>query len=118
MIENLIEIESYLKISFPTDYLNYIENNIGVYENEYNIVDFWSLFQILNMEKKVNYSSTIPNYVVIGTNLSGTALLLNRHDQGIFVTEFIGMDEDYIIKIANNFTEFIQKFNNGRIEDF
>ncbi|MFZ1458171.1 MAG: SMI1/KNR4 family protein [Saprospiraceae bacterium] len=114
--EKVKDILFKLNFELPKDYLNYIISNDGVVENHLNYIDLWPLDKLFQYNDECESFIYLPSYLIIGTNGGGTALAIKINTGEIFATEMIGMDENDVIKVANNFTEYLQYFKTKNLD--
>jgi len=105
------------KIEMPEDYISYM-NNLQDFEI-YTENGYLELFPINELEQINNEYETrqyVPNYYAIGTNGGGVGIFINKKNKQLYSIPFVGMDESEAVLLANSFSEFLYKFENGELE--
>lgn len=110
-------VESHFKEKFPDDYIFYLENYLE-FEDFVNVeyVKLWSLENLIEINESYEIQKYIPNVIAIGSNGGGEFIgieFMERQINRVILTPTI-LDEESNIEIGNNFSDFLERLDQGK----
>ncbi|MGR3808246.1 SMI1/KNR4 family protein [Pasteurella testudinis] len=103
-LEKILTLESFLNFKLPEDYLEFMlscNGGEGFVGDDYFIL--WEIDDLINYNKEYEVNKYLTNVFLIGSNGGGEAIGFKLENMNVIRVPFIGMDEDYIEVVANEF---------------
>ena len=102
-------------VKLPDDYLGFVSENGGgegaIGEEGY--LQLWSLGELAEQNEFYEVRETLPNCVLIGTDLSGSMFGVTEHGEFFTVPDDMGLDAEEIEVLCSSFEEFMEKLGRG-----
>lgn len=108
------QIEEYLQIAFPSDYVEFVlkyngaEGAVGA-----SYVAMWAVDEIVPLNRAYSVEEFAPGIVLFASDGGGEAYGFDTRDKNMPIVNmpFIGMGHDAVVKIADTFHEFLLSLN-------
>ena len=94
--------------AIPKEYLDYLRSgkpNEGFLSIEPGYFQLWPEEDICLMNTNYKIDKNIPGYIGFGSN-GGEELFVFNNTGNVFAVPFIGMENIYLLKIADSWSEF------------
>jgi hypothetical protein len=107
-------LSDYFENKLPIEYLDFLRFNNGG-EGDLStqpiLFQLWSVDEVIESDKDLQVREFLPNFMFFGSDGANElfGIKLNFNDYRVFMIPMIVMDEEDVIIIAENFSNFVQQ---------